>query len=96
MFKTHFLAGAGLSNGNRDTKDGIGTKVTLVGCTVKLDEEVINILLLGDLEAGLDKLRGDDLVDVCNGCRYTWRRGGMNSRTKMHEKFGRRMQSGDD
>ncbi len=71
MFKTHFLASAGLSDGNRDTKDGVGTKVTLVGCTVKLNKEVINILLLSDLEAGLDKLRSDDLVDVCNSFRYT-------------------------
>jgi hypothetical protein len=66
MFKTHFLASASLSDGNRDTKDGVGTELTLVGCTVKLDEEVVNILLLGDLEAGLDKLGGDDFVDVCN------------------------------
>ena len=71
VFKTHFLGSASLSNGNRNTKDGVGTKVTLVGCTVKLDEEVINILLLGDLEARLDKLGGDDLVDVCNSFRYT-------------------------
>ena len=71
MFKTHFLASAGLGNGNRDTKDGVGTEITLVRCTVKLDEEVINILLLGDFEAGRDKLRGDNLVDVCNSLRNT-------------------------
>jgi len=81
MFKTHLLAGAGLSDGNRDTKDGVGTKFTLVGCTVKLDKVVINILLLGDLEARLDKLRSDDLVDVCNCFRYTWKCEPMNTRT---------------
>lgn len=69
---THFLAGTSLSDGNRNTEDSVGTELALIWCTIKLDEEVVNILLLGDLEAGLDKLGGDDLVDVGNSLGYTW------------------------
>ena len=68
---THFLAGTSLSDGNRNTQDGVGTEISLVWCTIKLDEEVVNILLLGNLEAGLDKLGGDDVVDVGNSFGYT-------------------------
>lgn len=69
---TYFLAGTSLSDGNRNTEDGVGTKVTLVWCTIKLDEEVVNILLLCNLEAGFDKLGGNNIVDIGNSFRYTW------------------------
>lgn len=61
------LLSAGLGHCNGDTEDGIGTELGLVGGSVELDEEVIDGLLVGDLEAGLDELRGDDVVDVGNG-----------------------------
>jgi hypothetical protein len=72
-FKTDLLASTSFSDGNRDTKDGVGAEFALVGCAIKLDEEVVDILLLGDLEARLDELRADDLVHVGNSLGYTWR-----------------------
>jgi hypothetical protein len=35
--------------------------------TVELDEEVIDLLLGGDGELGVDQSRGNDLVDVLDG-----------------------------
>lgn len=58
------LTGTSLGNGDRDTEDGVGTELALVGSAVKLDEEVIDLLLRSDRDAGLDELGGDDVVDV--------------------------------
>ena len=58
------LGGTGLGDGHRDTEDGIGTQLALVGGSVELDEEVIDLLLLGDFETALDQGLGDDVVDV--------------------------------
>lgn len=58
------LAGAGLGDGHRNTEDGVSAELALVGGAVELDEEVVNFLLRGDGDAGLDELRADDLVDV--------------------------------
>ena len=58
------LRRAGLRNGDGDTEDGVGTELALVGGAVELDQEVVDLLLLGDSETRLDELRGDDVVDV--------------------------------
>ena len=58
------LSSSSGGNGDRNTKDGVRAKLALVGGTVKLDEEVIDLLLLGDLEASLEKFRSNDVVDV--------------------------------
>jgi hypothetical protein len=73
VVKTYLLSSASFSDGNRDTKDGVGTELALIGGTVKLDEEVVDIFLLSDLEAGLDELGGDDVINVGNSFGYTWR-----------------------
>lgn len=61
------LLSTGLGNGDGDTEDGVGTELGLVGGAVKLDEEVVDGLLVSDLEARLDELGSDDVVDVGNG-----------------------------
>jgi hypothetical protein len=61
------LGGTGLADGHRDTEDGVGSQLALVGGSVELDEEVVDLLLLGDLETRLDEGLGDDVVDVRDG-----------------------------
>lgn len=63
----HLVSGSGLRDSHGDTEDGVGTELALVGGTVELDEEVINLLLGGDGELGVDQSRGNDLVDVLDG-----------------------------
>lgn len=65
--KTHLVNGSSLGDSHGDTEDGVSTELALVVGTVELDEEVIDLLLGGDGELGLDKSRGDDVVDVGNG-----------------------------
>lgn len=61
------VGGTGLSDSHGDTEDGVGAELALVGGAVKLDEEVIDLLLRGDGELGLDEGGADDLVDVLDG-----------------------------
>ena len=63
----HLVSGSGLRDSHGDTEDGVGTELALVGGTVELDEEVINLLLRGDGDLGVDQSRGNDLVDVLDG-----------------------------
>ena len=65
------LGSSGLRDSDGDTEDGVGTELALVGGTVELDQEVIDLLLLGDLEASLEESGGDDVVDVGNGLEDT-------------------------
>jgi hypothetical protein len=60
-----------LSNSKRDTKDGVSTKLVLVLSTVKLEEELINSLLVGDGDLGLNKSGGNGLVNVLNSLENT-------------------------
>lgn len=61
------MAGGGLGDSHRDTEDGVGTELALVGGTIEVDEELIDLLLVGDVELGLDELGGDNVVDVGDG-----------------------------
>lgn len=65
------LSGSGLRDGDGYTEDGVSTELALVGGTVELDQEVIDLLLLGDLEASLKDGGCDDVVDVSNGLEDT-------------------------
>ena len=58
---------SGLCNSDGDAKDGVCTEPAFVGGTVKLDKEVVDFLLLGDREAGVDEGGSDHVVDVGNG-----------------------------
>jgi hypothetical protein len=63
---------ARLRNGDGHAEDGVGAELAFVGRAVELDEEVIDFLLGSDLEAGLDELRSDDVVDVGYGLADAW------------------------
>lgn len=67
MGKTHLVGGTGLGDGHRDTEDGVGTELALVGGSIELDEEVINLLLGSDRDLGVDQSLGNDVVDVVDG-----------------------------
>jgi hypothetical protein len=58
------LSSTGLGNGQADTKDGVGTKLGLVGGSIQVNKELVNLGLVLDIEVLLDKSRGDGLVDV--------------------------------
>jgi hypothetical protein len=64
--RNSLVTSTSLSNGKRDTKDSIGTKLALVLSSVKLEEELINSLLVNDSNLGLNKSRANDLVNVIN------------------------------
>ena len=66
------LLGSGsLSNGHRDTEDGVGTELGLVGGTIKLVHEVVDGALVLDIEVLLDEGRSNDIVDVGDGLENT-------------------------
>lgn len=67
-----FLRSTSLGNGNGNAEDGIGTQFPLVRCAVKLDEPIINVLLLSDFQATFDELRADNFVDVLDSFRHPW------------------------
>ena len=58
-----------LGDSNTDAENGVGSEFSLVRGTVKFDEEVVNVLLGSDLEARLDQLRGNNVIDVGDGLR---------------------------
>lgn len=66
-----FLSRSGLRDSNGDTKDGVCAKLGLVGGAVELDQEVVDFTLVNDIEAGLDQLRGNDVVHVCDSLKDT-------------------------
>ena len=67
------LGGAGIGDGNGDAENGVGAELALIGAAVELDQEVVDLLLLRDLEARLDQLGRDRLVDVRDGLEHTCR-----------------------
>ena len=66
------LSGTGLGDSQTDTKDGVGTEVGLVGSTIELVEELINLGLVLNIEVLLDDGGGNGLVDVLDGLQDTW------------------------
>lgn len=75
------LGGSSLSDRDGDTEDGVRAELALVGGAVKLDEEVIDLLLRSDRETSLDELGGNDVIDVRDGLRNTYGRAHEKRRT---------------
>lgn len=63
--------GSSLGNSQRNTKDGVGTELSLVGGAIKLVEESINGGLVLDVKALLDQSGGNDSVDILDGLANT-------------------------
>ena len=61
---SHLLSGTGLGNSQTDAKDGVGTKLGLVGLAIKLVQESIDLGLVLDVNTLFDQGRANDLVDV--------------------------------
>lgn len=53
------------------TEDGVSTKLPLVRCSVELDKEVVDVLLGSNLDARLDELWRDRVVNVSDGFKNT-------------------------
>lgn len=66
------LGRTSLGDSQADTEDGIGTQVGLVGRSIQLDEEFIDLALVLDVNVLLDDGRSNDLVDVLNGLQDTY------------------------
>src|ERR1700730_11271180 len=62
----HLLSGSRLRNCQRHTEDSIGTELSLVWSSIKLDQELINFWLILDIDVLLDESGTNDLVDVGN------------------------------
>lgn len=67
----YLLGSSGLSNCERDTKNGIGTQFALVWGSIELDEEIIDLWLILNIEVFLDKSWANDVVDVGNSLKDT-------------------------
>jgi len=59
-----FLGSTRLRYSNGNPKDGVGAECALVGGAVELDEEVVDLGLGRDAQAGRDELGADYIVDV--------------------------------
>lgn len=62
----YLLSGTSLSNSQGDTKDGVGTKLALVGSTIKAVQELVDLGLVLDIKVLLDQSGANDGVDVLN------------------------------
>lgn len=62
----YLLSGTSLGNSQGDTKDGVGTKLALVGSTVKAVQELVDLGLVLDIKVLLDQSGANDGVDVLN------------------------------
>lgn len=65
------LSGGSLGNGQRDTEDGVGTELALVGGTIELVQELVDLGLLLNIEVLLDEGGANDVVDVLDGIEDT-------------------------
>lgn len=67
------LGGGGLGHSQGDTQNGVGTEVALVGRTIELVEELVDLGLVLDINGLLDKSGANDIVDVLHGLQDTCR-----------------------
>jgi hypothetical protein len=69
--RTNLLSGGSLRNSQRNTKDGVGSQLALVGGTIELLQEVVNSGLVLDVDVRRDQSGSNDVVDVGNGLQDT-------------------------
>jgi len=65
------LSSGGLGHSQGDTQDGVGTEVGLVGSSIELVEELVNLRLVLNINALLDESGANGLVDVLHGLEDT-------------------------
>ena len=67
----YLFSGTSLGDGETDAQDGIGAQLGLVGGTIELVQEVIDLGLVLDIQVLLDDSRGDSVIDVGDGLEDT-------------------------
>jgi hypothetical protein len=67
VVRVYLLSSTGLGDSQADTENGVGTELGLVGGTIELVEEGINLGLVLDINVLLDQSRANDVVDVADG-----------------------------
>lgn len=67
----YLLSGCGLSNSQTDTKNGVGTELSLVCGSIKADEELVNLWLILNINVLLDQCWADDVVDIVDSLEDT-------------------------
>lgn len=65
------LSSTSLGDSQADTQDGVGTQVVLVGGTIELVEELIDLGLVLDIQVLLDDGRANLVVDIGDGLQDT-------------------------
>lgn len=65
------LGGSGLGDSHGYTENGVGTELGLVLGAIELVEELVDCGLVFDVQVGLDQLRSDLLVHVCDSLGHT-------------------------
>lgn len=66
------LGSTSLGNTQTDTQNGIGTQLSLVGSSIELFKEVIDLGLVFNIDVLLDEGRSDDFIDVLDGSQNTF------------------------
>ena len=61
------LSSTGLGDSQADAEDGIGTELGLVGGSVEVNQELVDLGLVLDINVLLDQSGANDLVDVLDG-----------------------------
>jgi hypothetical protein len=69
---SYLLSGTGLGNSQGDTEDGVGTELGLVGGTIEVDEELVDLTLVLDIDVLLDYGGSNGRVDVLDGLGDTF------------------------
>ena len=64
---TDLLSSGSLGDSERDTKNGVSAKLSLVWSSIELDQEFIDFGLILNIDVLLDKSWTNSLVDVGNG-----------------------------
>lgn len=65
------LSGASLGNSQGDTEDGVGTELALVGGSIELVQELVDLGLVLNIDVLLDEGGANDVVDVLDGLEDT-------------------------
>ena len=65
------LSSTSLGDSQADTQDGVGTQVVLVGGTIELVEELIDLGLVLDIQVLFDDGRANLVVDIGDGLQDT-------------------------
>ena len=65
------LSGTSLGNSQGDTEDSVGTELALVGGSIELVQELVDLGLVLNIDVLLDEGGANDVVDVLDGLEDT-------------------------